>query len=150
MAEHAIVMNSSQSAGLIYKGRILKDDQTLQRYGLEADHTLHMVRGFAPATSAKTGVATNGGAANSTQARIVGSSEGGGTLGGGGGGGSGFGASPFLGLGLNGNGMGGTGGLFGDGFPDFEQMTQNANVIRDMMNVPAIQNNMNNPDICGT
>ncbi|KAM1587660.1 hypothetical protein ACFX1X_027122 [Malus domestica] len=85
MAEHAIVMNSSQSAGLIYKGRILKDDQTLQRYGLEADHTLHMVRGFAPATSAKTGVATNGGAANSTQARIVGSSEGGGTLGGGGG-----------------------------------------------------------------
>ncbi|RXI06354.1 hypothetical protein DVH24_018396, partial [Malus domestica] len=81
---------------LIYKGRILKDDQTLQSYGLEADHTLHMVRGFAPAASANTGVATN------------------------------------------------------DGFPDFEQMTQNANVIRDMMNVPAIQNNMNNPDICGT
>ncbi|PQQ04441.1 ubiquitin domain-containing protein DSK2a isoform X2 [Prunus yedoensis var. nudiflora] len=32
---------------LIYKGRILKDDQTVQSYGLEADHTVHLVRGFA-------------------------------------------------------------------------------------------------------
>ncbi|KAM2219007.1 hypothetical protein TB2_017851 [Malus domestica] len=126
---------------LIYKGRILKDDQTLQSYGLEADHTLHLVR-----ASANTGVATNAGAANSTQGRGVRSSEGSGTLGG-----SGFGTLPSLGLGLNGNGMGGAGGLFGAGFPEFDQMqqqmTQNPNVMRDIINMPAIQNIMNNPDI---
>ncbi|KAE8693443.1 hypothetical protein F3Y22_tig00110812pilonHSYRG00100 [Hibiscus syriacus] len=39
---------------LIYKGRILKDDQTLQSYGFEANHTVHLVRRFAPTTSATT------------------------------------------------------------------------------------------------
>ncbi|KAH0973788.1 hypothetical protein GBA52_025944 [Prunus armeniaca] len=128
---------------LIYKGRILKDDQTVQSYGLEADHTVHLVRGFAPPASANPAGATNAGAANSTQARGIGSNDGG-TLGG-----SGFGASPFPGLGLN--GMGGTGGLFGAGLPDFEQvqqqLTQSPSVMRDIMNTPAVQNLMNNPDI---
>ncbi|KAL2455618.1 putative Ubiquitin family protein isoform 3 [Forsythia ovata] len=36
---------------LIYKGRILKDDQTLVSYGLQADHTVHIVCGSAPAVS---------------------------------------------------------------------------------------------------
>lgn len=111
--------------------------------GLEADHTVHLVRGFAPPASANPAGATNAGAANSTQARGVGSNDGG-TLGG-----SGFGASPFPGLGLN--GMGGTGGLFGAGLPDFEQvqqqLTQSPSVMRDIMNTPAVQNLMNNPDI---
>ncbi|KAH0970983.1 hypothetical protein GBA52_023139 [Prunus armeniaca] len=128
---------------LIYKGRILKDDQTVQSYGLEADHTVHLVRGFAPPASANPAGATNAGAANSTQARGIGSNDGG-TLGG-----SGFGASPFPGLRLN--GMGGTGGLFGAGLPDFEQvqqqLTQSPSVMRDIMNTPAVQNLMNNPDI---
>ncbi|KAG2241072.1 hypothetical protein Bca52824_090359 [Brassica carinata] len=35
---------------LIYKGRILKDDQTLLSYGLQADHSLHMVRVSPPST----------------------------------------------------------------------------------------------------
>ncbi|KAM0926876.1 hypothetical protein ACQ4PT_003049 [Festuca glaucescens] len=29
---------------LIYKGRILKDEQTLKSYGVETDHTIHLVR----------------------------------------------------------------------------------------------------------
>ncbi|KAK7367210.1 hypothetical protein VNO80_09219 [Phaseolus coccineus] len=131
---------------LIYKGRILKDDQTLQSYGLEADHTVHLVRGFAPSNN--TG-GTNGGGANTTTAnttRSAGANEGGGL------GGPGFGASLFPGLGGN-NGMGGSGlnGLFGAGFPDLEQMQQpllsNPNLVRDIMNTPAMQNLINNPEI---
>ncbi|XP_071739148.1 uncharacterized protein [Rutidosis leptorrhynchoides] len=30
---------------LVYKGRVLDDDETLMSYGLEADHTVHLVRG---------------------------------------------------------------------------------------------------------
>ncbi|KAL4318038.1 hypothetical protein GQ457_18G018910 [Hibiscus cannabinus] len=52
---------------LIYKGRILKDDQTLQSYGLQADHTVHMVRGFAPSSSVSPPAATtNVGTPNTT------------------------------------------------------------------------------------
>uniref|UniRef100_A0A5B6ZU89 Putative Ubiquitin family protein isoform 3 n=1 Tax=Davidia involucrata TaxID=16924 RepID=A0A5B6ZU89_DAVIN len=64
---------------LIYKGRILKDDQTLDSYGLQADHTVHMVRGSAPAASTPTGGTGNAGSTNATPgvAQGVGSSEGG-------------------------------------------------------------------------
>ncbi|KDP43753.1 hypothetical protein JCGZ_22380 [Jatropha curcas] len=135
---------------LIYKGRILKDDQTLQSYGLEADHTVHLVRGFAPAAAAaaNTPPASNTGGSNapSTNTRHVGSNEGGAL------GGSGFGASLFPGLGLNGlGGSGGPGGLFGAGLPEFEQvqqqLTRNPNIMRELMNMPVVQNLMNNPEI---
>ncbi|KAL7231204.1 hypothetical protein ACSBR2_009466 [Camellia fascicularis] len=124
---------------LIYKGRILKDDQTLQSYGLEADHTVHLVRGFAPTAS------TNTGLPNSTPSgvRSVGSDEGGAF------GGSGLGDSLFSGLGFN--GLGGNSGLFGAGLPEFEQvqqqLTQNPNMMREIMSMPVVQNLMNNPDI---
>lgn len=117
---------------LIYKGRILKDDQTLDSYGLQADHTIHMVRGSAPAATTDTPaignpnpppLASQGGGFND---------------------GLGSGAPLFPGLGLG--GLGGTGGL-----PEFEQvqqqLTQNPNMMRDMMNMPAIQNILNNPEI---
>ncbi|KAL3527287.1 hypothetical protein ACH5RR_011943 [Cinchona calisaya] len=131
---------------LIYKGRILKDDQTLQSYGLEADHTVHLVRGFAPATAPNATAAGNNGAtnANATAPRDAASSEGGPF------GGSGLGASLFPGLGLNGLGSGG-GGLFGAGLPEFEQvqqqLTQDPNMMRDILNMPLVQNLMNNPEI---
>ncbi|KAK9109420.1 hypothetical protein Sjap_017480 [Stephania japonica] len=62
---------------LIYKGRILKDDQTLASYGLQADHTVHMVRG-SPPTATNTGTVNSGGA-NTTPgiARNANSTEGG-------------------------------------------------------------------------
>ncbi|XWS55179.1 hypothetical protein CRYUN_Cryun10bG0152500 [Craigia yunnanensis] len=126
---------------LIYKGRILKDDQTLQSYGLHADHTVHMVRGFAPSSSTPPPAATANVETPSTTpgvTRGVGSNEG-----------AGLGASLFPGL----NPLGGSGGLglFGAGLPEFEQvqqqLTQNPNTMREIMNTPAIQSLMNNPEL---
>lgn len=104
--------------------------------GLQADHTVHMVRGSAPAASAPTASAQN---PSTTPA--VGATE----------------AAGFGGAGLGGAslfpGLGGSGasGLFGAGLPEFEQMqqqlTQNPNMMRDIMNMPAIQNMMNNPEL---
>ncbi|KAL2531228.1 Ubiquitin domain-containing protein DSK2b [Abeliophyllum distichum] len=133
-----------QQQRLIYKGRILKDDHTLQSYGLEADHTVHLVRGFATHASTNSTGATNAGSPHTDPAvtEDAGSNEGGAF------GGSGFGASLFPGLGLNGLGSGG--GLFGNGLPDMEhvqaQLTQNPNMMRDILNMPLVQNMMNNPE----
>ncbi|XP_004509431.1 ubiquitin domain-containing protein DSK2b-like [Cicer arietinum] len=131
----------SQQQRLIYKGRILKDDQTLQSYGLEADHAVHLVRSFAPTN-------TNSGTNSSGTNTTTNDSGGAGANVGGGLGGLGFGASMFPGLGTNGTGGS---GLFGDGFPDLEQMQQpfisNPNLMREMMNTPAMQNLVNNPEI---
>lgn len=124
---------------LIYKGRILKDDQTLDSYGLQADHTIHMVRGSAPAASAPT---TGGSVAGNANTPSVGSQGGAVSIEGLGFGG---GAPLFPGLGLG--GLGGS----GSGLPEFEQvqqqLTQNPNMMRDMMNMPAIQNILNNPEV---
>ncbi|KAF7809592.1 ubiquitin domain-containing protein DSK2a-like isoform X1 [Senna tora] len=132
----------SDQQRLIYKGRILKDDQTLLSYGLEADHTIHLVRGFAPAAPTNTTGGTN---ATTTNARGSGTNDGGSL------GGSGFGASLFPGLGLNGTGGSGMNGLFGAGLPNLEQMQQpfisNPNLMREIMNTPAMQNLINNPEI---
>ncbi|KAM7523978.1 hypothetical protein LguiA_013880 [Lonicera macranthoides] len=130
---------------LIYKGRILKDDQSLKSYGLEADHAVHLVRGFNPSASTNAaGATTTGGPSpNPTAAPGLGSNESGAFAG------AGLGASLFPGLGSN--GLGGTGGLFGAGLPEFEQvqqqLTQNPNMMREIMDMPLVQNLMNNPEI---
>lgn len=128
---------------LIYKGRILKDNQTLKSYGLEADHTVHLVRGFVSATSTPAGGATTGANTTPPVAGGIGSVEGGTT------GGVGLGASPFPGLGLG--GLGGNGGMFGGGLPELEQMqqqlTQNPNMMQEIMELPVVQNLINNPDV---
>lgn len=122
---------------LIYKGRILKDDQTLVSYGLQADHTVHMVRGSAPPPPVSSGgnaSAAQGGGPNTGDSGVAGE-----------------GASLFSGLGLGTVGGSGASGLFGAGLPEFEQMhqqlTQNPNMMREIMNMPAIQSLMNNPEI---
>lgn len=128
---------------LIYKGRILKDDHTLDSYGLQADHTVHMVRGSTPAASAPTtgtpSVQNPSTSPGATQGVAPGEGVGFGGAGLGG-------ASLFPGLGGS-----GASGLFGAGLPEFEQMqqqlTQNPNMMRDIMNMPAIQNLMNNPEL---
>ncbi|KNA18146.1 hypothetical protein SOVF_073470 [Spinacia oleracea] len=127
---------------LIYKGRILKDDQTLESYGLQADHTIHMVRGFSAsaASSGTTNPAAPAAAPAASPAAATGES--------GGLGGAGLGASLF---GLGGTGATGASGLLGAGIPDLEQMhqqlNQNPNMMREIMNMPAIQGLMNNPDL---
>lgn len=118
--------------------------------GLQADHTVHMVRGSPPIAStpasAASSVANPNALPDATQP--VNPNDGGGL------GGAGLGASLFNGLGGLGLGAGsGTGasGLFGAGLSEFEQvqqqLTQNPNMMQDIMNTPAIQNLMNNPDI---
>ncbi|XXG87424.1 hypothetical protein AAC387_Pa11g2113 [Persea americana] len=133
---------------LIYKGRILKDDQTLESYGLQTDHTIHLVRGAAPSTASTNAATTaNFGGPNSSpgSARALGSTEDGGF------GGVGLGGSLFPGLGLGGLGGSGAAGIFGSGLPEFEQMqqqlNQNPNVMRELMNAPVIQSLMSNPDL---
>ncbi|CAK9199506.1 unnamed protein product [Sphagnum troendelagicum] len=125
---------------LIYKGRVLKDDSTLESYGLQDDHTIHLVRG-APASntpaSSTTAVLTSPipvpAAANPVG---PGNTTGPGNLG-----------FPNLG------GVGGRGGT-GAGFLEFqqvqEQLMQNPNLMREMMNMPAVQNLMNNSDLMRT
>ncbi|KAM7261072.1 hypothetical protein ACFE04_026547 [Oxalis oulophora] len=122
---------------LIYKGRILKDDQSLQTYGLEEDHTVHLVRSFSPPTNAPT---TNTTQTATTPTTPIASNDT-----------SNLGPSLFPGLGD----LGGTAGagLFG-GLPDLEQahqeLSRNPNVMRQLMNMPAVQNLMNNPEMMRT
>ncbi|KAG1359479.1 ubiquitin domain-containing protein DSK2a [Cocos nucifera] len=128
---------------LIYKGRILKDEQTLASYGLESDHTIHLVRGFASSTASTDRTSRT---PNSTSdiPRSVGSSEGGGF-------GAAFGGLPFPGLDVNMLGDNGGSGLFGSGFPEFgqvqQQLAQNPTMMREIMNLPVFQNLMNNPEL---
>uniref|UniRef100_A0A0D9VP57 Ubiquitin-like domain-containing protein n=1 Tax=Leersia perrieri TaxID=77586 RepID=A0A0D9VP57_9ORYZ len=120
---------------LIYKGRILKEEQTLASYGVETDHTIHMVRSAAPppATTAPP-------AANTTSATNATTTTNSPTAG-------------FGGLlqGLGGAGSANSGGLFGSGLPELSQMQQqlaeNPNLMREMMNMPLMQNMMNSPDL---
>ncbi|RLN18136.1 ubiquitin domain-containing protein DSK2a-like [Panicum miliaceum] len=143
---------------LIYKGRILKDEQTLASYDdampvnvcvagrsrnkevgsvetcVETDHTIHMVRGAAP-PPASTAPAANQETSTTAPA-----------------------SSPAAGLGGLLPGLGATGaansgglGLFGSGLPELDQMQQqladNPNLMREIMNMPVMQNLMNNPDL---
>ncbi|KAK4401317.1 Ubiquitin domain-containing protein DSK2b [Sesamum angolense] len=121
------------------------EQQRLIYKGLQADHTVHMVRGSAPAASPPTPAPTSTGNTNSTAATQGAGPNAGGT------GIAGAGASPFPGLGLGALGGAGASGVFGAGLPEFEQvqqqLTQNPNMMREIMNMPAIQSLMNNPEI---
>ncbi|GJN09198.1 hypothetical protein PR202_ga27181 [Eleusine coracana subsp. coracana] len=120
---------------LIYKGRILKDEQTLASYGVETDHTIHMVRGAAPPPPP---ASTSPARSNETSATTRASSPAGG-LGG-----------LLQGLGAGSANSGGL-GLFGSGVPELDQMQQqlaeNPNLMREIMNMPVMQNILNNPDL---
>ncbi|MBA0677569.1 hypothetical protein Goari_018968, partial [Gossypium aridum] len=125
---------------LIYKGRILKDDQTLRSYGLEADHTVHLVRSVAPTAPLLTTNAAGSIGTSQTNTTAVDLDDAGAL----GAGGAGLGASLFPGL-------GDSAGLFGAGLPNFEQLqqqlTRNPNIMREISNMPAVQNLMNNSEI---
>ncbi|KAG1362694.1 ubiquitin domain-containing protein DSK2b [Cocos nucifera] len=108
----------------------------LDQLGVESDHTIHLVRGAAP-SSANTAASIQGASRTPNEGSGLG--------------GAGFGGSLFPGLGASGlAGLGGS-GLSGIGFPELDQvqrqLTQNPNMMREIMNMPAIQNLMNNPDL---
>lgn len=103
-----------------------------------------MVRGSAPPTT-PAAVPASGGNTNSTPAAAHGGLNQGAP------GVGGAGASLFPGLDLGALGGTDASGLFGAGLPEFEQvqqqLTQNPNMMREIMNMPAIQSLMNNPEI---
>ncbi|XP_074562504.1 ubiquitin domain-containing protein DSK2b-like isoform X2 [Curcuma longa] len=126
---------------LIYKGQILKDEKTLKSYGLESDHTIHLVHGL---------ILQNPPADVTPAANRVSGVESGGSNGGGGFGGADFASSLFPDIGSNiRNGSGS--GLLGFGLPDLSQMrqqlVQNPSMMREIMNMPAVQSLINNPDL---
>ncbi|KAK8607399.1 hypothetical protein V6N13_053136 [Hibiscus sabdariffa] len=128
---------------LIYKGRILNDDQTLQSYGLEADHTVHLVPRVAPTTNADGTIGSGGMNTSQTDLRAVGSDDGEAL----GVGGAGLRASLSPGIGFDNLGI--STGL--DGLPDFEQvrrqLPRNPGIIEEIMNMPAVQNLMHDPEM---
>ena len=112
--------------------------------GLEAEHTVHLVRGFVPATSTPADGAPARANTTPPAARDAGSADGVPV------GGTGLGLGGLEGLGGLG-GLGGNGGMFGAGLPGLEQMqqqlTQNPNMMREIMDLPVVQNLLNNPDV---
>ncbi|GFP88964.1 ubiquitin domain-containing protein dsk2b [Phtheirospermum japonicum] len=98
-----------------------------------------MVRGFAAPATTPTAVPASAGNTHSVPAASQGGSINAGAR--------------FAGLGGLGafGGTGGASGLFGAGLPEFEQvqqqLIQNPNMMREIMNMPAIQSLMNNPEI---
>lgn len=126
---------------LIYKGRVLKDDHSLQSYGLQNDHTVHLVRGAS--SSAVAVAATGGTAADSAAAtKIAVPASNAGAAG------VNIGSDNLILPGL-GNNVGAAG--LGLGLPEFQQvqqqLMQNPNIMREMINMPAVQSLMNNPDL---
>lgn len=108
----------------------------LSRYeGVETDHTIHMVRGAAP-PPASTAPAANQEPTTAAPA-----------------------SSPAAGLGGLLQSLGATGAaansggsaLFGSGLPELDQMQQqlaeNPNLMREIMNMPLMQNLMNSPEL---
>ncbi|KAI5065034.1 hypothetical protein GOP47_0019729 [Adiantum capillus-veneris] len=126
---------------LIYKGRVLKEECTLESYGVQHDHTIHLVRA-APSSAASAVAAASAASTNNLTAPLPGNIPAV-NLGAGLTGVNGLGTDPF--------GFGGMGGGLGMGFPEFQQvqqqLMQNPNLMRDMMNMPAVQSLMNNPEL---
>ena len=112
---------------------------------MDADHTIHLVRGSAPSNPPP--AATNENAPRASADTAPGSGTGRDTAAAAAAGGFGGAAGFFPGLGSGPV----PAGLFGTGFPEFDQvqqqLTQNPNMMREIMNLPAIQNLMNNPDL---
>jgi ubiquilin len=100
--------------------------------GVETDHTIHLVRGVAqPAVSGTPGAASP----NASTTPSSGPAGGLGNL--------------FPGMAAPVSGR--PSGTFGSGFPELEQveqhLSQNPNLMREIMNMPAMQNLMNNPEL---
>lgn len=121
---------------LIYKGRVLKDESTLENYDIQNEHTVHMVKGAAPAGSTPAAAAPASSSYASPQQ-------------------SAFAAPPAFGAPQQGaNPM----GMFGQmppvgpgGMPDMsrmqEQLMRNPEMMRQVMSSPMMENLLNNPDM---
>lgn len=136
---------------LVFKGRILKPDQTAEALKLAEDMTIHLVRKPAPKGSkpaATSGTATSGATSGSAPTSSAGNT---GTSGNTGTGGSSTASNPFANLG----GLGGMGGglpnlASGGGLSGMGGMNMDPNTISQMMSNPMYQQMMDqmlqNPD----
>jgi ubiquilin len=100
--------------------------------GVETGHTIHLVRGVAQPVASSTPAAASPNASTTPS------------------------SGPAGGLGNLFPGIGAVGtdrpsGIFGAGFPELEQveqqLSQNPNLMSEIMNMPAMQNLMNNPEL---
>lgn len=132
---------------LIYKGKVLKDELTLDHYEVQDGHTVHMVKSGA-ATAAAAATTTSSGTSRATSAPSAA------------GAGVSFGAMPApapasssAGGGMGAFGMPFAPNTFGAmGNPaDFsriqEQLMQSPEMMQQIMNSPMMQNLMNNPEM---
>lgn len=125
---------------LIYKGKVLKDDQTLESYGIQSEDTIYFVKGSTrPARPA-----TDTPAASSTTATPIFTS-------------APVGAPPPAANPFNLFGADTTNANNGNMFGNFmtapnmqqmqQQMMENPEMVRQMMDSPMMQNILSNPDI---
>ena len=138
---------------LIYRGHVMKDERALESYGLADEHTVHLVKGPAPGGGAAAKAAPAAAAASAAApappagGNAVPPSTGFGNAGttGGFGGFGGFGGMSGFG------GMGGMGGMGGDFSQMQQQMAQNPEMMREMMNSPMMRSAMDemsrNPEL---
>ncbi|KAG6974274.1 hypothetical protein JG687_00000432 [Phytophthora cactorum] len=138
---------------LIYKGKVLKDDQTLESYGIQAEDTIYFVKGSArparPATATPAASSTAPAPAPAVTPAPAPAAA------------PPAAANPFnfpLFPGAAGDGAGAAnnGNMFGNlmgagGAPSMQQMQQqmmeNPEMVRQMMDSPMMQSILNNPDI---
>jgi ubiquilin len=106
---------------------------------METDHTIHMVRGAAPPPPPTPPTTTSPAGSNETTATTRASSPAGSLRG------------LLQALGATGSANSRGFGLFGSGLPELDQMQQqlveNPDLMRHIMNLPLMQNMLNNPDL---
>jgi ubiquilin len=129
---------------LIYKGRVLKDESTLEQYQITEDgQTIHMVKsGGCPSGSSATTTTQTPAAAPAPALQVAAPTN---LL---------SAQDPFAGFGGMGamGGLGGLGGFGGaGGAPNMaqmqEQMMRNPQMMQQMMNSPMMESLMNNPEL---
>ncbi|KAG5188706.1 hypothetical protein JKP88DRAFT_234129 [Tribonema minus] len=135
IAEQAQVPAESQR--LIYKGRVLKDDQTLASYDVQPDTTIHLVRGARPAGEAAAAAPTAAAAPAGMPAAAAAAPAAPPAFGGAPAGGS---AADMLGM---------MQGMMGGG-ADISRMQQqllsNPEMMANIMNSPMMQGLLNDPE----
>eukprot|EP01038_Epipyxis_sp_PR26KG_P007254 gene7254-9890_t len=114
---------------LIFKGRVLKDELTMDHYGIENENTVHMVKGSASGSSSTPSSGSNSTTTQPTFSAPPPNRNP-----------SAIPPSPF--------------GLFGDmggGMPDVsrmqDQLMRNPEMMQQIMNSPMMENLLNNPDL---
>eukprot|EP01039_Chlorochromonas_danica_P002826 gene2826-3081_t len=119
---------------LIYKGRVLKDELTLDHYDVQDGHAVHMVKSAGATTAPAAPAATTATSSSALPGRPSPPN-----------GNAAF--DPYsMGFGFPPGGLGALGGM-----PDVnrmqEQLMRNPEVMNQIMNSPMMENLMNNPDL---